>query len=76
MIKKVRFIMAVADDNGLPFMVLERFHTYDQMVRDYPFVLKAHQSIKDSIRCYQRTIDDKGIITTWEVRIDDPERDN
>jgi len=71
MSNKVRFIIAVADDNGLPFMVLERFHTYDQMARDYPFVLKAHAKMKDSIKCYQRTIDTKGVITTWEIKIND-----
>jgi hypothetical protein len=68
--KKVRFIMAIADDNGAPFMVLERFHTYEQLERDYPFVLKAlNDNVKDSVRCYQRTIDEKNVITTWEIKI-------
>jgi hypothetical protein len=67
---KVRFIIAVADDNGAPFMVLERFHTYEQLARDYPFVIKAlKDNVKDSVRCYQRTIDEKGVITTWEIKL-------
>jgi hypothetical protein len=66
---KVRFIIAVADDNGAPFLVLERFHTYDQMKRDYPFVLKQYKGNKKHIRCYQRTITDDGVITTWEIKI-------
>jgi hypothetical protein len=67
--KKVRFIIAVADDNGMPFMVLERFHTYDQLERDYPFVVKNHINMKDSIKCYQRTIDENNVITTWEIKL-------
>ena len=66
---KVRFIIAVADDNGAPFVVLERFHTYDQMARDLPFVLKNYKQNRKSIKCYQRTIADDGVITTWEVKV-------
>jgi hypothetical protein len=66
---KVRFIIAFADDNGAPFLVLERFHTYDQMKRDYPFVIKQYKENKKRIKCYQRTIDEKGVITTWEVKL-------
>ena len=70
---KVRFIIAVADDNGFPDMVLERFHTYDQLERDLPFVLKQYKKtmnqLKRDIRTYQRTIDDKGVITTWEIKV-------
>lgn len=73
---KVRFIIAVADDNGMPEMVLERFHTYDQLARDLPFVLKQYKKVvkglKKDIRTYQRTIDDKGVITTWEIKVNDP----
>jgi hypothetical protein len=66
---KVRFIIAIADDNNAPLMVLERFHTFDQMARDLPFVLKNHKKFKKDIRCYQRTTDDNGVITTWEVKV-------
>ncbi len=70
---KVRFIVAVADDSGFPDMVLERFHTYDQLERDLPFVLKQYKKtmkqLKRDIRTYQRTIDDKGVITTWEIKV-------
>jgi hypothetical protein len=66
---KVRFIIAVADDNGAPFVVLERFHTYDQLKRDFPFVLKQYKSDKKHIRCYQRTIAENGVITTWEIEV-------
>ena len=72
---KVRFIIAVADDNGMPDMVLERFHTYDQLERDLPFVLKQYKKVMKelgkSIKTYQRTIDDKGVITTWEIKVND-----
>jgi hypothetical protein len=72
---KVRFIIATADDNGMPDMVLERFHTYDQLKRDLHFVLKQYKKVMKelgkSIKTYQRTIDDKGVITTWEVKVND-----
>jgi hypothetical protein len=72
---KVRFIIATADDNGLPDMVLERFHTYDQLKRDLPFVLKEYKKVmkelKKTIKTYQRTIDDKGVMTTWEINVYD-----
>jgi hypothetical protein len=66
---KVRFIIAVADDNNAPFLVLERFHTFDQMQRDLPFVLKQYKHNRKNIKCYQRTITDDGVITTWEVKV-------
>lgn len=68
---KVRFIIALADDNGAPAVVLERFHTYDQMKRDYSFVLKNYKKFKKSVKCYQRTTDDNGVITTWEIKVND-----
>jgi hypothetical protein len=72
---KVRFIVATADDNGLPEMVIERFHTYDQLKRDLPFVMKQYKKtmkkISKDIKTYQRTIDDNGVITTWEIFVDD-----
>lgn len=72
---KVRFIIATADDNGLPEMVIERFHTYDQLKRDLPFVLKQYKKtmkkIRRDIKTYQRTIDDSGTITTWEIKVND-----
>ena len=72
---KVRFIIAVSDDNGMPDMVLERFHTYDQLARDLPFVLKQYKKVmknlKKDIKTYQRTIDDNGVITTWEIKVND-----
>ena len=72
---KVRFIVATADDNGLPDMVLERFHTYDQLERDLPFVLKQYakpmRKLGKSIKTYQRTIDDNGVMTTWEIKVND-----
>jgi hypothetical protein len=68
---KVRFIIAVADDSGAPFLVLERFHTYDQLARDLPFVLKQYKDNKKNIKTYQRTISDDGVITTWEIKVND-----
>jgi len=72
---KVRFIIATADDNGMPEMVIERFHTYDQLARDLPFVLKQYKKVMKgigkNIKTYQRTIDDKGIITTWEIKVNE-----
>jgi hypothetical protein len=72
---KVRFIIATADDNGLPDMVLERFHTYNQLERDLPFVLKQYAKVMKklgkSIKTYQRTIDDSGTMTTWEINVND-----
>lgn len=72
---KVRFIIATADDNGAPEMVIERFHTYDQLARDLPFVLKQYKKVMKkvgkNIKTYQRTIDDKGVITTWEIKVNE-----
>lgn len=68
---KVRFIVAVADDNGAPFLVLERFHTYDQLKRDLPFVLKKYKKDRKHIRTFQRTISEDGVITTWEIKVNE-----
>lgn len=68
---KVRFIVAFADDNGAPEQVIERFHTYEQLRRDLPFILKAQKRLRKDIRTYQRTIDASGVITTWEIFVND-----